>query len=209
MLTLKELRGMVTVTKNEGRVPTVKQLQELENTLVVNKKINSETEISVYKNGFVHYRAGKNNTVFGIWNCDESYCYKSTKDFSTIIDSSYFDDEEWYIRLIIEGEDILESNQKRVRSNHKEFLFDDLRNEEDIFDEVNDFVDEISRKDFVMRMLNNLNEYQRTIIDLFYFRQWKQKEIAQYLGVSQQNVSSILSRSLKNLAEYAKKNKYF
>ena len=209
MLTLKELRGMVTVTKNEGRVPTVKQLQELENTLVVNKKINSETEISVYKNEFVHYRAGKNNTVFGIWNCDESYCYKSTKDFSTIIDSSYFDDEEWYIRLIIEGEDILESNQKRVRSDHKEFLFDDLRNEEDIFDEVNDFVDEISRKDFVMRMLNNLNEYQRTIIDLFYFRQWKQKEIAQYLGVSQQNVSSILSRSLKNLAEYAKKNKYF
>ena len=71
MLTLKELRGMVTVTKNEGRVPTVKQLQELEDTLVVKKKIDSETEISVYKNGFVHYRAGKNNTVFGIWNCDE------------------------------------------------------------------------------------------------------------------------------------------
>lgn len=209
MLTLKKLRGMVTVTKNEGRVPTVKQLQELEDTLVVKKKIDSETEISVYKNGFVHYRAGKNNTVFGIWNCDESYCYKSTKDFSTIIDSSYFDDAEWYIRLIIEGEDILERNQKRVRSNHKEFLFDDLGNEEDIFEEVNDFVDEISRKDFVMRMMDDLNEYQRTIIDLFYFRQWKQKEIAQYLGVSQQNVSSILSRSLKNLAEYAKKNKYF
>ena len=209
MLTLKELRGMVTVTKNEGRVPTVKQLQELEDTLVVKKKIDSETEISVYKNGFVHYRAGKNNTVFGIWNCDESYCYKSTKDFSTIIDSSYFDDAEWYIRLIIVGEDILERNQKRVRSNHKEFLFDDLGNEEDIFEEVNDFVDEISRKDFVMRMMDDLNEYQRTIIDLFYFRQWKQKEIAQYLGVSQQNVSSILSRSLKNLAEYAKKNKYF
>ena len=53
MLTLKELRGMVTVTKNEGRVPTVKQLQELEDTLVVKKKIDSETEISVYKNGFV------------------------------------------------------------------------------------------------------------------------------------------------------------
>lgn len=49
MLTLKELRGMVTVTKNEGRVPTVKQLQELEDTLVVKKKIDSETEISVYK----------------------------------------------------------------------------------------------------------------------------------------------------------------
>ena len=64
MLTLKELRGMVTVTKNEGRVPTVKQLQELEDTLVVKKKIDSETEISVYKNGFVHYRAGKNNTVW-------------------------------------------------------------------------------------------------------------------------------------------------
>lgn len=209
MLTLKKLREMVTVTKNEGRVPTVKQLQELEDTLVVKKKINNETEISVYKNGFVRYRAGKNNTVFGIWNCDESYCYKSMKDFSTIIDSSYFDEEEWYIRLIIEGEDILERNQKRVRSNHKEFLFDDLGNEENIFEEVNDFVDEISRKDFVMRMMADLNEHQRTIIDLFYFRQWKQKEIAQYLGVSQQNVSSILARALKNLAEYAKKNKYF
>lgn len=121
-------------------------------------------------------------------------------------------DDEAIISMVdsnLQRERILERNQKRVRSNHKEFLFDDLGNEEDIFEEVNDFVDEISRKDFVMRMMDDLNEYQRTIIDLFYFRQWKQKEIAQYLGVSQQNVSSILSRSLKNLAEYAKKNKYF
>ena len=123
---IKRIKRNGNCNKKRGKGSDCETITGVGGHACCKEKIDSETEISVYKNGFVHYRAGKNNTVFGIWNCDESYCYKSTKDFSTIIDSSYFDDAEWYIRLIIEGEDILERNQKRVRSNHKEFLFDDL-----------------------------------------------------------------------------------
>ena len=55
---------------------------------------------------------------------------------------------------------------------------------------------------FIKRMLEKLNERQREIIYLFYFEQWRQQDIAEYFGVSQQNVSDMIRRVLKILSEY-------
>ena len=69
MLTLKELRGMVTVTESEDRVPTAKQLLESGAEVIVKEALTRDTTISVFANGFVLYRAGKHYTVFSIEDC--------------------------------------------------------------------------------------------------------------------------------------------
>ena len=51
MLTLKELRGMVTVTESEDRVPTAKQLLESGAEVIVKEALTRDTTISVFANG--------------------------------------------------------------------------------------------------------------------------------------------------------------
>ena len=51
-------------------------------------------------------------------------------------------------------------------------------------------------------MMEKLNERQRDIVYLFYFEQWRQQDIADHFGVSQQSVSDMIRRVLKILSEY-------
>ena len=73
-------------------------------------------------------------------------------------------------------------------------------------------MESLSTNDLVKRMLGILNERQREIVYLFYFEQWKQKDIAEYFKTTQQNISDMINRVLRILYEYAnqeEKNKKF
>ena len=64
MLTLKELRNMVEEAKVEERVPSVRGLMESGAPIVVKEVLSEQTEISVYQNGLVLYRAGNRQRYF-------------------------------------------------------------------------------------------------------------------------------------------------
>ena len=65
-----------------------------------------------------------------------------------------------------------------------------------------DISESLARNDFVKQMMETLNERQKEMIHLFYFEQWKQKDIAEHFNISQQSVSDMIRRVLKILAEY-------
>ena len=117
MLTLRELRNMVEVAEVEGRVPSVKALLGAKVPIIVKELLSEQAEISVYQNGFVLYRVGKRATVFPLHSCKE-YIYDSNIEALTNINERFFDNENWYIRLILEGEDRLVKNQE-VRNGKK------------------------------------------------------------------------------------------
>lgn len=64
MLTLRELRNLVTIPECPKRVPTPRQLKESGIEIIAKEMIDNETWICVYVNGFVQYRVGKRYTVF-------------------------------------------------------------------------------------------------------------------------------------------------
>ena len=207
MLTLKELKGMVNVTEFEDRVPTAKQLLESGTEIIVKEVLTRDTTICVYTNGFVLYRAGKHYTVFSIEDCG-LYSYESVKDDFLVYEASFFENENWCVRLIMEAEDRLERNQNRIKSNHKVCSYDRMVEEGgEIESGEEDILETLVKDDFIKRMLGKLNERQREIIYLFYFEQWRQQDIAEYFGVSQQNVSDMIRRVLKILSTYAMQEK--
>lgn len=207
MLTLKELKGMVNVTEFEDRVPTAKQLLESGTEIIVKEVLTRDTTICVYTNGFVLYRAGKHYTVFSIEDCG-LYSYESVKDDFLVYEASFFENENWCVRLIMEAEDRLERNQNRIKSNHKVCSYDRMVEEGgEIESGEEDILETLVKDDFIKRMLGKLNERQREIIYLFYFEQWRQQDIAEYFGVSQQSVSDMIRRVLKILSTYAKQKK--
>ena len=181
MLTLKELKEMVNLTENNGRVPTAKQLIESGEQIIVKEVLAKESTISVCGN----------------------YEYESAKGASKKYGSSFFDNENWYVRLIMEAEDRLVVNQERIKSNHKVYSYDRMVEKGiEIESDEEDISESLARNDFVKQMMETLNERQKEMIYLFYFEQWKQKDIAEHFNISQQSVSDMIRRVLKILAEY-------
>lgn len=60
-----------------GKVPTAKQLRE-SGRIVAQEKVGTDSELSVYENGYVCYRTGKHVTVFSLSSCGD-YFYLSGK----------------------------------------------------------------------------------------------------------------------------------
>jgi hypothetical protein len=102
MLTLKELKKIVKVADVEKRIPSVKSLKE--HKVVVKEMINADTTISVYDHGYVLYTAGNQSTVFPLHSCDD-YEYVSVTGDNKEFNKEFFDNENWYIRLLMEAED--------------------------------------------------------------------------------------------------------
>ena len=102
----------------KGRVLTRKQLQEKE--IVVKEKIDKDTEVSVYENGLVLNQSGARYSVFPLADCGD-YFYEFNR--SKPISAEFFENDNWYMRLILEGEDLLVRNQERLDSVHKKISF--------------------------------------------------------------------------------------
>ena len=49
--------------------------------------------------------------------------------------------------------------------------------------------------------IENLTDRQKKAVELYYFKDCKQNEIAENMGCSQSNVSNILSRALEKMAK--------
>ena len=191
MLTLRELRNLITIPECPKRVPTPKQLKESGVEIIAKEMIDSETWICVYANGFVEYRVGNE--------------YDSVKSEPKIYRATFFEDEKWYIRLIMEGEDRMEQTQEKRIMRNKVYSYEQvLKVFGDIADHQTDISEILMKKELVMELLEQLTERQRTVLCLKYFYQWSQKQIADHLGISQQRVSDILSRSKAILAAYEK-----
>lgn len=110
MLTLKELKKVVKVAGMTKRVPSEKALEKEE--IVVKEILSGECDITVYANGYVLYRENGKKTIFPLHSCKD-YQYMDVKEDRSIMNEEFFDNENWYIRLLMEATDRMEINQTR------------------------------------------------------------------------------------------------
>lgn len=111
MMTFKDLKKLVELPSyKEQRVPTVKALEVSGVPVVTEKVLENHGSINVYQNGYVIYRAHKRVTVFSLRDCVH-YKYDAAEGAGHHIEEAEFDDYEWHIRLVLEGD----TDRKRVR----------------------------------------------------------------------------------------------
>lgn len=115
MMTFKDLKKLVELPSyKEQRVPTVKALEVSGVPVVAEKILGNHGSISVYQNGYVIYRAHKRVTVFSLRNCVH-YKYDALEGAGHHIEEAEFDDYEWHIRLVLEGEDRIFMNYEIIQ----------------------------------------------------------------------------------------------
>lgn len=112
MMTFKDLKNLVELPSyKEQRVPTVKALEVSGVPVVTEKVLENHGSINVYQNGYVIYRAHKRVTVFSLRDCVH-YKYDAAEGAGHHIEEEEFDEYEWHIRLVLEGEDRIFMPQK-------------------------------------------------------------------------------------------------
>ncbi|MCD8231195.1 MAG: hypothetical protein LUD14_05135 [Clostridiales bacterium] len=214
MLTLKMLKSRLDMPKEGERVPTWKELRPLEAVTSVQMKAGGkESEVAVYKNGYVLYRIGKRYTVFPI-NLEESYFYSSVTDEcvnagseSARISVNSFNNLEWHFPLILIGEDRLSHNlacRDRGRCISKE----DMPAQDMYLGSRNYFNSEIEDNyilhEEVSGLLCTLNDLQRTIVHHVYWEGQTHRQAAKEMGYkSKSSVTNAIGRALKSMRKAA------
>ena len=206
MLTLKELKKIVKVADVEKRIPSVKSLKE--HKVVVKEMINADTTISVYDHGYVLYTAGNQSTVFPLHSCDD-YEYVSVTGDNKEFNKEFFDNENWYIRLLIEAEDRMAYSQSKISTNHGVFSNSDVTDDAEIMrGSSKDFVDDVIDRAILNDLIKELTERQKTVLNLVYFEEMRQQDVADYLGIKQQSVNDLLNRALKTMKKKAENEEF-
>lgn len=206
MLTLKELKKIVKVADMEKRIPSVKSLKE--HKVVVKEMINADTTISVYDHGYVLYTAGNQSTVFPLHSCDD-YEYVSVTGDNKEFNKEFFDNENWYIRLLMEAEDRMTYSQSKISTNHGVFSNSDVTDDAEIMrGSSKDFVDDVIDREILNSLIKELTERQKTVLNLIYFEEMRQQDVADYLGIKQQSVNDLLNRALKTMKKKAENEEF-
>lgn len=206
MLTLKELKKIVKVADMEKRIPSVKSLKE--HKVVVKEMINADTTISVYDHGYVLYTAGNQSTVFPLHSCDD-YEYVSVTGDNKEFNKEFFDNENWYIRLLMEAEDRMAYSQSKISTNHGVFSNSDVTDDAEIMrGSSKDFVDDVIDREILNALIKELTERQKTVLNLVYFEKMRQQDVADYLGIKQQSVNDLLNRALKTMKKKAENEEF-
>ena len=206
MLTLKELKKIVKVADVEKRIPSVKSLKE--HKVVVKEMINADTTISVYDHGYVLYTAGNQSTVFPLHSCDD-YEYVSVTGDNKEFNKEFFDNENWYIRLLMEAEDRMAYSQIKISTNQGVFSNSDVTDDAEIMRGASkDFVDDVIDREILNALIKELTERQKTVLNLVYFEEMRQQDVADYLGIKQQSVNDLLNRALKTMKKKAENEEF-
>ncbi len=206
MLTLKELKKIVKVADVEKRIPSVKSLKE--HKVVVKEMINADTTISVYDHGYILYTAGNQSTVFPLHSCDD-YEYVSVTGDNKEFNKEFFDNENWYIRLLMEAEDRMTYSQSKISTNHGVFSNSDVTDDAEIMrGSSKDFVDDVIDREILNALIKELTERQKTVLNLVYFEEMRQQDVADYLGIKQQSVNDLLNRALKTMKKKAENEEF-
>ena len=206
MLTLKELKKIVKVADVEKRIPSVKSLKE--HKVVVKEMINADTTISVYDHGYVLYTAGNQSTVFPLHSCDD-YEYVSVTGDNKEFNKEFFDNENWYIRLLMEAEDRMAYSQRKISTNHGVFSNSDVTDDAEIMrGSSKDFVDDVIDREILHALIKELTERQKMVLNLIYFEEMRQQDVADYLEIKQQSVNDLLNRALKTMKKKAENEEF-
>ena len=203
---IKELKKIVKVADVEKRIPSVKSLKE--HKVVVKEMINADTTISVYDHGYVLYTAGNQSTVFPLHSCDD-YEYVSVTGDNKEFNKEFFDNENWYIRLLMEAEDRMAYSQSKISTNHGVFSNSDVTDDAEIMrGSSKDFVDDVIDRAILNALIKELTERQKTVLNLVYFEEMRQQDVADYLGIKQQSVNDLLNRALKTMKKKAENEEF-
>lgn len=201
-ISLRELKNRVDKVL-EKKIPGYKQLMAMNPEVVARTMVNGAT-LTAYTNGYATYEEDDAHTVLVVDRCGD-YRYDFNDGTYEVVPAEVFEDAEWSVRLVMEGERRLESNRNKVSRDYEDFAlscdgsdwadatmvdFMEAENAEMLADEE-------LRK--LYAAMSKLTERQQEILQLYYYKGMSLQEIGDELGVTKVAVHYAMQVALKKL----------
>ena len=201
-ITLRELKTKIDAV-TEKKLPGYKQLMAQNPVAVAQAKLNGAT-LTAYQNGYAVYEMDGVHSVMAVDRC-EDYRYDFNDGTFQVVLAEVFEEAEWSLRLIMEGERRLENNRNKICRDYEESTlacdgtdwceaamvdFMEAENAEMLADE------ELRR---LYAAIGKLTERQKEVIELYYFKGMTQQEIAEELGIGRRSVGNVLEGAIKKI----------
>lgn len=201
-ITLRELKTKID-TVAEKKLPTFKTLMEKEPVAVAQTMVNG-AKLTAYENGYAVYEVDGSHTVMAVDHCND-YRYDFTDGTYEVIPAEAFEDVEWSVRLLMEGERRMEHNlNKRVADSENVSLECDGSDWSAAV--MVDFLDEDNAEMLADRELrrlyaamSKLTERQTEVIQLYFYKGMTLQEIAEELGITKPAVHYAMKGALKKM----------
>ena len=201
-ITLRELKTKIDAV-TEKKLPQYKQLMEQNPVAVAQTRVDGAT-LTAYQNGYAVYEMDGARSVMAVDRCGD-YRYDFNDGTYQVVPAEVFEEAEWSLRLIMEGERRLEHNLNKTSSKYEAAVLE--CDGSDWSDSIMvDFLEEDNAEmlaDQELRRLyaamGKLTERQSEVIQLYFYKGMTQQEIADELGICQQSVNRIMTQAIKKL----------
>ena len=201
-ITLRELKGMID-TVVEKKLPTFKTLMEMKPVAVARTSVNG-AKLTAYENGYAVYEVDSAHTVMAVDRCGD-YRYDFTDGTHQIVPAETFEDAEWSLSLLMEGEKRMEHNLSKTAAKFEQVPLECDGSDWSASIMV-DFLDEDNAEmlaDKELRRLyaamSKLTERQMEVVQLYFYKGMTQQEIAEEIGIGRRSVGNCLEGALKKI----------
>ena len=199
-ITLKELKDKIASTGTSA-LPKFKALMESDPEPVAEQVIGNG-RLTVFANGYAVYIQDGAHTIIAVDRCG-GYNYDFAEGHQ-YVEAEVFDEMEWSIRLLMEGERRLEHNRHKTNNKYEVQSVDDNLDWADAT--IVDFLREDNAQllaDEELRRLyaaiGKLTDKQQEVVQLYFFKGMTQEAIAEELGIGQRAVANRIEGALKKL----------
>ena len=127
-------------------------------------------------------RSGFHAVVFALHSVD-SYTYECTSIPAQTISLEFFENEIWYIRLILEGEDRIAKNMMK-QEQLKTISYSAYVEDWEVLRCVDGCLEQIIMRENIEMMLSALTDKQREINTRSFFEDRNQQKTSELLGIT-------------------------
>lgn len=202
MLTLKKVKELVEAPSHAKRTPSPKMLFE-EGIVLIRRDFDQGSHLTVYNSGYVLFSAGKRNTVFHIHDCQGDYAYDAAEGKGDVIEEEYFENCEWHIRALFEGERRVEESQQKCEGVGQTKVCVSYHAVAEDWGEMADseinVLDRFIEKEALHAMMAVLTEKQRNLIYQNYVLDKTHQEIADGMEIARGSVTRSVNQALERI----------
>lgn len=161
------------------------------------------SHLTVYQSGYVLFSAGKRNTVFHIHDCCGDYAYDAAAGRGDVIKEEYFENCEWHIRALFEGERKMEESQWKCEGAGQGNVCVSYHAVAEDWGEIADrtinVLEKIVEKEALHAMMEVLTKKQRRLIHQQFVLGKTHQEIADDMGISRGSVTRAVNQALERI----------
>lgn len=189
-MTLKELLRKMYPTQ-EGKVPTAASLRTGDCPVVAEQNWSDGSRLCAFQNGYVLFESAQKATVFRADHCG-GYSYYGCEN-TVAFSEEYFEEVEWWVRLLMEAEDRITHNQNAQKERHEISYECNIEEVKTWMQNEDLLMEDYTYRTWLQQAFSMMTERQREVVKKRYIEGCEVQEIADIYGVSHQAISVTLA----------------